>query len=98
MLALALLLATQQATPDAVDPADEIVVVSTRKRKCRMEIANRIISDAEFKARAAEWAAGKPVRVVVPKGTDYKCMAKIMFELNEHGVYRAQFVDGKVAP
>jgi hypothetical protein len=100
MLALLLLALTpQQAAPaDVVDPADEIVVVSTRKRKCRLEIASRIISDQEFKARAADWAAGKAVRVIVPPGTDYKCLAKIMFKLNDHGVRRADFVEVKGAP
>jgi hypothetical protein len=96
--ALFLFALAQQAVPaDEVDPADEIVVVSSRKRKCRMELANRVLSNAEFKARAAEWAAGKPVRVLVPPRTDYKCLAKIMFKLNEHGVRRANFVDVKAA-
>lgn len=73
-------------------PGDEIVVRAT-KRKCRLAIANRILSDAEFQRRAAEWAAGRPVRVIVPAATDYKCLAKIMFRLNEHGVKRAAFID-----
>jgi hypothetical protein len=93
MLAALLLLALVPQQADAVDPADEIVVVSSRKRKCRMEIASRVISDKEFKARAADWAAGKPVRVIVPPRTDYKCLAKIMFKLNDHGVRRADFVE-----
>jgi hypothetical protein len=88
----ALLLAAALAqTADASEP-DEIVVRGTRK-KCRIEIAHRVVSDADFKARAAEWAAGKPIRVIVPAGTDYKCLARIMFRLNDHGVTRANFVD-----
>jgi len=99
LTALFLLALARQAAPaDVIDPADEIVVVSSRKRKCRMELAHRVLSDSEFKARAAEWAAGKPVRVLVPPRTDYKCLAKIMFKLNEHGVRRANFIDVKGEP
>ena len=82
----------QVPPPPPVVEGDEIRVRGTR-RKCAIEIAHRTISDAEFKARAAEWAAGKPVRVIVPAGTDYKCLARIMFRLNDHGVVRADFVD-----
>ena len=89
-LLLALLAPRQAAPPEVV--GDEIVVRASR-RKCRMEIANRILSDSEFKARAAEWAAGRPIRVVVPAGTHYRCLAKIMFRLNDHGVTRAHFLD-----
>jgi hypothetical protein len=78
--------------PQDVVAEDAIVVRGTRK-KCRMEIAKHLIDDAEFKARAAEWAAGKPVKVLVPPATNYKCLAKIMFKLNDHGVTRAAFVD-----
>lgn len=83
-------LTIQQAT---TAPAEDEIVVRASRRKCEMAIADRILSDAEFKARAAEWAAGKPVRVIVPNGTDYKCLAKIMFRLNDHGVTHAAFVD-----
>lgn len=83
-------LAFQQALPTV--EGDEIIVRAT-KRKCAVEIADHILSDREFKARAAEWATGKPLRVIVPPRTDYKCLAKIMFKLNDHGVVRADFVD-----
>ncbi|MEG8026113.1 hypothetical protein QP162_20365 [Sphingomonas aurantiaca] len=46
-----------------------------------------------LKARAAEWAVGRPVRVVVPTDARTKCLAKIMFRLHDNGVARAEFVD-----
>ena len=63
-----------------------------RRGKCGVAIADRILSSREFDARAAEWANGTPVRVVVPAGSDYRCLAKIMFRLQDKGVTRADFV------
>ncbi|MBO9714928.1 hypothetical protein [Sphingomonas sp.] len=91
---LALALQQQSAPPATGDVAPEdVIVVTAKKHKCRLSIASRVISDSEFQKRAAEWAAGRPVRVMVPAGTDYQCLAKIMFRLNDHGVKRAAFVD-----
>lgn len=72
-------------------PAD--VVVTARKRHCDVSVANRILSDHEFDARAAEWAAGVPVRVHAPDGASRKCLAKIFFKLADRGVTRVEFVD-----
>ncbi|MFN3943868.1 MAG: hypothetical protein ACK4K7_02915 [Allosphingosinicella sp.] len=80
-----------QAAPAAVE-ADEIVVRAVRRR-CQVEAANRVLSDREFDARAAEWAAGRPVRVYAPLSSDYKCLARIAFRLNDRGVRLIHFVD-----
>ncbi|WP_375272838.1 hypothetical protein [Sphingomonas sp.] len=50
-----------------------------------------MLSDAEFNRRAAEWAAGTPVRVVAPRGADYRCLAKIAFRLADRGVKKIIF-------
>ena len=85
---LALLLQVAAPEPTVAD-----IVVTARKRKCDVSIANRIISDKEFRARASEWAAGTVVRVHAPEATSYSCLAKIMFRLNDYGVTKAEFVD-----
>ena len=85
----ALLLLQVAAAPPAVEEAE--VVVTARRRKCEIAVADRIVRDREFRARAAEWAAGVPVRVVVRDGASYKCLAKIVFRLNEYGVVRVTF-------
>ena len=91
MLLAALL---QAAAPAPVPPsnggADDIVVVANRK-KCGIAIADRILSGREFDRRAAEWARGVPVRVIVPVGSDYRCLSRIMFKLADKGVTRANF-------
>ena len=69
---------------------DEILVVA-KPRKCDLSVAGRTLRSREFKARAAEWAAGRPVRVVVPTDARTKCLAKIMFRLHDNGVTRAEF-------
>lgn len=87
-----LLLALQAATVES--RADDIVVVA-RKQKCSVKFADRDMSDAEFKRRSAEWAAGTPVRVIAREATDIKCLAKIAFKLADRGVTRIQFVEPK---
>lgn len=76
--------------PDA--SATEVVVTARRRKaKCSVAIADRVISDGEFRARAAEWAAGTPVRVVAPTSSDYQCLARIAFKLGDYGVKRIIF-------
>lgn len=89
---LAILLA-QSAPPAATptEPAEQVIVVTARKRKCSAALADRVLNDREFDARAAEWAAGTPVRVVAPRGADYACLAKIVFRLQSRGVTRVTF-------
>lgn len=79
------------AQPTADMPGDE-VVVTAGKRRCDLSIADRLISDREFRDRAREWAAGRPVRIVVPDGASYRCQARIVFRLGKYGVHRAVFV------
>lgn len=88
---IATLLFLLQAAPAGPPPAE--VVVVARKRKCDVSEADRVLSDAEFRRRAAEWAQGTPVRVRAPTATDYKCLARIVLKLHEHGVKRVVFAD-----
>ncbi len=71
---------------------NEIVVVA-KPRKCVLSSAGRTLRDADFKRHAAEWAAGLPVRIVVPRAARTQCLAKIMFKLHDYGVTKAEFVD-----
>lgn len=92
LLTLALL-QVPQAAPSEVD-AEEIVIVASRPGKCRVQLADRTLSSGQLAAHAARWASeGTPVRVVRPRGADYRCMARIAFRLGDHGVRLIQFVD-----
>lgn len=75
------------------DAAPVEIVVVAKRRKCDTSVAGRILSDREFNARAAEWAAGTPVRVVAPTRSDIRCLAKITFRLADKGVRNVEFVD-----
>lgn len=109
-LALLLVMALAPAQPPKAAPAStataptgvdeqEIVVTATRKGKCRIQRANQILSDREFARNAGEWASlGTPVRVVTPTRADYKCLAKIVFRLGDHGVRLIHFVDRAAPP
>ena len=77
----------------AAQAGDEIVIVAKDRGRCDLSIAGRVIRDPEFRARAAQWAAGRAIRVVVPAGTPTRCLAKIMFKMNDYGIKRAEFVD-----
>lgn len=86
----ALILASISA--QSVAGGDDIVVTA-RRRRCDVSIAGRVINSSEFRAHAAEWRVGRPIRVVVPPEARVSCLAKIMFRLADHGVTRAEFID-----
>jgi hypothetical protein len=94
-----LLLALAQAAPADPPAGDDIVVVAA-KRKCRVRFADRDMSDDELRSRQAEWAAGKPVRIIARQSTDIKCLAKIAFKLADNGVRLIELVEpqGAVPP
>lgn len=69
------------------------IVVTARRNQCDVRIADRLMSHRAFREKAREWAAGRPVRVLVPRSSSLRCQAEIMFRLNRHGVTRAIFVD-----
>jgi hypothetical protein len=94
MLLAAAFLSLVEAPPaPRAAPAEEVITVTATRRKCRLSIADRILSDREFKARAADWAAGTPLTVVFPPGASYKCMAKVLFRLSRHGVHTFRLLD-----
>ena len=90
-LSLFLQNAPTQITPPSAE-GDE-VVVTARRHKCDISLANQVLSDADFQRRAAEWAAGRPVHVVVPPDSSTKCLVQILFKLANHGVKNAIFDD-----
>ena len=90
---LALLIASLVQAEAPAEPP-EIVVTGKARGKCRVELADRTLSTGALAARARGWAAsGTPVRVVRPRGADYRCLAKVAFSLNRHGVTLIQFVE-----
>jgi len=86
-----------QASPSPATAASQAavpneIVVTAKRDKCFMEYAKHQISPQEFKALAATWALGSPVRVIEPRGASIKCKFHIMTLLNKHGQHLAQFV------
>ena len=71
-----------------------IVVTATRRGRCRVQLAQRILSASEFAAHAREWGAlGRPVSVVRPAGASYRCLARIVLRLRDSGVQLVHFAD-----
>ena len=91
MILAALLLAHQVPTEPVPDGDD--IVVTARRGRCQMQVADRIMADAEFRRLAPLWAAGRPLRILVPRGSSYRCQARILFRLERFGVHHAIFVD-----
>ena len=90
---LALLIGTLAQAAAATAPP-EIVVTARGRRKCKVELEDRALSNGELAKRARGWAAsGTAVRVIRPRRADYRCLAKVAFSLNEHGVTLIEFVD-----
>jgi hypothetical protein len=97
MIPSILLMAGLQAISPPADEHPEIIVQAVR-RKCRVQLADRVLSDPEFARRAQEWAKGIPVQVYAPRQSDTKCLAKIVFRLQDHGVRLIHFSDRPTAP
>ncbi len=89
IVALVLLLSSNDAPSET---PREIIVVA-KSRKCDLSSAGRTLRNADFRKYAVDWAAGHPVRIVVPRAARTMCLAKIMFKLHDHGVTQAEFVD-----
>lgn len=95
MITAALLLLAATAVVQDVDQPgpDDIVVVALPNRKCEVRLADKILSDADFHARARRWAAGEPARVFLSKGSNLQCRVKIVRQLEDWGVRLVEFVD-----
>lgn len=89
MLLLALALAAQQAPPEA---AGEEIVVIGKRQTCQAFLHGEALSERELDRHARDWKAGVPIRIRAPSQSDYRCLAKIAFKLNEKGVRLIQFV------
>ncbi len=83
--------------PPAKASSDEetVIVVTGRLRGgCRVRLADRTLTEKELAAKARAWvAAGTALKVVRPRGADYRCMAKIAWQLSRHGLRLFQFVE-----
>lgn len=82
-----LILAMAQEAP----ASDEIVVVAKRNR-CETILKGEKVSDRELARYVEEWRAGVPVRIRMASQADYRCLAKILFKLNDKGVQVLEFV------
>jgi hypothetical protein len=91
------LLGALGSAPAATAPPTDIVVVA-KKRKCRVQLGGALLSDRELDSYAMQWARGEEIRIHVPSTASYRCLAQIMFRLNERGVTRAQFLDERTDP
>lgn len=99
MIGLFLVLALQATTPpqDNAPAADDIIITATRDT-CNLRFADKTMTDAQFDARAEEWKAGTPVRLVLRSNADFPCVRKIAKRLFDKGVTRIEFVDPKGKP
>ena len=76
MIGILLALALQTAPVDNTPQPDDIVVTAVRDT-CTLRFADKTMTDAQFDARAAEWKAGRPVRMVQRSDADFPCVRKL---------------------
>ncbi|RYE04229.1 MAG: hypothetical protein EOP61_01415 [Sphingomonadales bacterium] len=91
----------KQAAPATDSDVDEetVIVVVGRRGGCRVRLADRTLTEKELAAKAREWTAkGIALKLVRPRGADYRCMAKIAFQLGEQGLRLFEFVEADLAP
>ena len=98
MITIALLLALQTAAPADNTPQPDDVVVVANVNSCNLRFADKPMTDAQFDARAAEWKAGKPVRLILRSDADFPCVRKIAKRLFDKGVTRIEFIDPNGKP
>ena len=102
MIPVLLLLLALQAAPVAPapqnEPIPEDIVVTAVLNSCKVKFADKNMTDAEFDRRAAEWKAGKPVRVISRGDADFACVRKIASKLFARGVMKIIFVDPNGKP
>ncbi|OYY90627.1 MAG: hypothetical protein B7Y45_06675 [Sphingomonas sp. 28-66-16] len=91
LLAIALS-ANGQQEPATPGP-DDIVVVARRKNECVVQLADKVLNDAEFRQRSKRWAAGEPARVFLRNEASRQCRVKILYQLAKWDVRVVEFVD-----
>jgi hypothetical protein len=83
----------------AIEAEEPEIVVRAVRGKCRIRLDDRPVSERELGNRAGEWATlGIPVRVIAPDGASTKCLARIVFRLNDKGVRLIHFLDRDETP
>ncbi|RYY46367.1 MAG: hypothetical protein EOP59_02915 [Sphingomonadales bacterium] len=87
--------APAREAPVSIDEAGETVTIVAQARGgCRVRFADRTLTEAQLAAKAREWAAADVrLRVIRPRGADYRCMAKIAWQLGEQGMRLFEFVE-----
>lgn len=79
---------------------DDVVVTARRNNKCEVRLADKVLSDDEFREKAKTWAAGTPARVFLRNEASVYCRLKIVERLAKWNVRMVEFVDpaGRPAP
>ncbi|HEX8301221.1 hypothetical protein [Sphingomonas sp.] len=87
--------ATPTPSPASASGDEEAVIVVTgRSGECRVRLADRTLSESQLAAKARGWiASGTALKVIRPRGSDYRCMAKIARRLSQHGLRLFDFVE-----
>jgi biopolymer transport protein ExbD len=77
----------------AASEAPAEIVVTARRSKCLVALRGHDLSRAELDRHIRQWAQGIPVQVRAPDRASYRCLAKLLFRLSDHGVRAVEFVD-----
>ncbi|WBO20862.1 hypothetical protein [Sphingomonas abietis] len=74
------------------------IVVRAVRGRCEIVYAGSTLDGRGQRKLAGGWPAGKPLRVLEPRGADRRCLVKITLSLAELGFNDLVFVDAPTPP
>lgn len=95
---IAALLLTMASTTPAVSDAPPDIVVRAVRGRCEIAYAGSTLDGRGLQHLADGWPAGRPLRVLEPRGADRKCLIHISLDLARRGFNSLQFVDPPSPP
>lgn len=97
MIMAGLLVLMASAAESSDQTAPDIVVRAVRGR-CEIVYAGSKLDGRGQRKLADGWPAGRPLRVLEPRGADRDCLVRITFSLAKLGFNDLVFVDPPEAP
>jgi hypothetical protein len=90
MIASLLLLA---AAPQTIPVAEPDIVVRAVRGRCEIAYAGSKLDGRALERLADGWPAGRPLRVLEPRGANRRCLVRVTLLLADKGFTNVQFID-----
>lgn len=81
------------AAPEAASDTTPDIVVRAVRGRCNIVYAGSQLDGRALDRLVDGWPAGRPLRVLEPRGANRKCLVKVTFQLAERGFTNIQFIE-----